>query len=183
MDKRMLRAMMAEKKQALTARQIELAGKRLAAQFFAHPLYAEAKSIYGYLPFNQEVPLEPILLRARQEGRRVAAPRITEGVMRFFWLDDPAAVRPGVWGIREPDGSCPPADDETALVILPGLAFDSRGFRVGYGGGYYDRYLAVHPKHPTIALCYAFQLVPQIPAQAFDRPAGCVLSASTEVCG
>ena len=70
----------------------------------------------------------------------------------------------------------PEADDPAALVLMPGLAFDPQGHRLGYGGGFYDRFLAAEP-HPTIALCYAFQLLPQLETEAHDIPVDAVLSA------
>jgi len=96
--------------------------------------------------------------------------------MRFLWLDDPARIAPGAYGIPEPVDDGPEADDPAALVLMPGLAFDPQGHRLGYGGGFYDRFLAAEP-HPTIALCYAFQLLPQLETEAHDIPVDAVLSA------
>ncbi|MFQ6962870.1 MAG: 5-formyltetrahydrofolate cyclo-ligase [Oscillospiraceae bacterium] len=76
-------------------------------------------------------------------------------------MDDPARIAPGAYGIPEPVDDGPEADDPAALVLMPGLAFDPQGHRLGYGGGFYDRFLAAEP-HPTIALCYAFQLLPRL---------------------
>ena len=180
MDKQEIRAAMKQKKRALTERQIALASEQLAELLLAHPLYLRAHSVYGYLPFNQEVRMAPILRAAQKSGRRVAVPKITDGRMRFFWLDDLDSAVPGAFGIPEPPDGCPEADDETALIVVPGLAFDRRGNRVGYGGGYYDRYLSAHPAHPTLALCYGFQLVPALPAEPCDRPVDEVLSVFTE---
>ncbi len=69
------------------------------------------------------------------------------------------------------------ADDKTALVLMPGLAFDPAGHRIGYGGGFYDKFLAAEPEHPTLALCYAFQMRPQLETEEFDIPVDCVLWA------
>jgi len=86
------------------------------------------------------------------------------------------AGRPGAYGIPEPVDDGPEADDPAALVLMPGLAFDPQGHRLGYGGGFYDRFLAAEP-HPTIALCYAFQLLPRLETEAHDIPVDAVLSA------
>ena len=80
------------------------------------------------------------------------------------------------YGIPEPVDDGPEADDPAALVLMPGLAFDPQGHRLGYGGGFYDRFLAAEP-HPTIALCYAFQLLPRLETEAHDIPVDAVLSA------
>ena len=71
----------------------------------------------------------------------------------------------------------PVADDPTALVLMPGLAFTEDGNRMGYGGGFYDKFLAQEPNHPTLALCYRFQMVDAIPTESYDIPVGRVLFA------
>lgn len=97
----------------------------------------------------------PLIRQAQALGKRVAVPKVYgETDMRFLWLDDPARIAPGAYGIPEPVDDGPEADDPAALVLMPGLAFDPQGHRLGYGGGFYDRFLAAEP-HPTIALCYA----------------------------
>ena len=63
-----------------------------------------------------------------------------------------------------------------SLVLVPGLAFTPAGHRVGYGGGYYDRWLAAHPGHPTVALCYDYQLTDELEAEAHDVPVDMVLT-------
>ena len=178
MDKKELRAVIRAKKRAMTNAQIDACSEKLAALFRAHPLYQQAKSIYGYLPYNQEVRTVPMLRQAQLDGKRVAVPKVFDGgaTMRFLWLDDLDAVAPGYYGVPEPVANGPVAGDETALILMPGLAFDPEGRRCGYGGGFYDRFLAAEP-HPTIALCYAFQLLPQLETEAHDIPVDAVLSA------
>ena len=177
MDKKELRAVIRAQKRAMTNAQIDACSEKLAALFRAHPLYQQAKSIYGYLPYNQEVRTVPMLRQAQLDGKRVAVPKVYgETDMRFLWLDDPARIAPGAYGIPEPVDDGPEADDPAALVLMPGLAFDPQGHRLGYGGGFYDRFLAAEP-HPTIALCYAFQLLPQLETEAHDIPVDAVLSA------
>ena len=80
-------------------------------------------------------------------------------------------------GIPEPVVDEPVADDPHALVLMPGVAFDKEGHRIGYGGGFYDKFLAREPEHPTVALCYGFQVLPHLETEEFDIPVGCVLWA------
>lgn len=176
MDKKALRAQIKARKRAMSEAQIEQASQGLAAQLFAHPAYQNARSIYGYLSYNQEVRTMPILEQAQRDGKRVAAPKVLGGQMVFLWLDDLSAVAPGYCGIPEPTANGPEADDETALVLMPGLAFDSTGRRCGYGGGFYDQYLASHTSHTTLALCYGFQLLDHVDAASHDVPVDYVLS-------
>ena len=83
----------------------------------------------------------------------------------------------GYAGIPEPVADGPVADDPTALVLMPGLAFDHEGHRIGYGGGFYDKFLAQEPNHPTLALCYDFQMMEHLDTEEFDIPVDCVLWA------
>lgn len=177
MDKHALRREIRKKKASLTEAQIEAASLQLCKMLTQHPAYAKATALYGYLSYNQEVRTEPLLLQAQRDGKRVAVPKVFEDTMKFLWLDDLSAVAPGYYGIPEPIANEPEAADDTALLLMPGLAFDPDGHRCGYGGGFYDRYLAAHRKHTTIALCYDFQMFPHLDTDAHDIPVDIVLSA------
>jgi len=175
MDKKELRAYIREKKRAMTEEQICTASVKLGELFAASEAYRSAKTIYGYLPYNQEVRTVPMLERALRDGKRVAVPKVYGDEMKFIYITDLSQVEKGYAGIPEPVADEPIADDPTALVLMPGLAFDKEGHRIGYGGGFYDRFLAAEPNHPTIALCYGFQILPQLPTEEFDIPVDCVL--------
>lgn len=177
MDKQTLRRQIRELKRAMTEEQIVSASCRLGEKFAASELYKKARTIYGYLPYNQEVRTVPMLQRALDEGKRVAVPKCYGDEMRFIYLDDLSQVESGYCGIPEPIADGPVADDPTALVLMPGLAFTERGERMGYGGGFYDKFLAAEPNHPTLALCYDFQMVDFIPTEAYDIPVDGVLWA------
>ncbi len=176
MDKKTLRALIREKKRAMTPEEIRDKSAALGRLLAQTAVYQAARTIYGYYPQNQEVRLLPILEAARAAGKRVALPKIVDGEMRFLYVTDRTRMVPGFGGIPEPAAG-EIAADKTALVILPGLAFDRAGRRLGYGGGFYDRFLALEPGHPTVALCYDFQVVPEVPAEPYDLPAGLVLWA------
>ena len=177
MDKTALRKEIRDKKRAMTPEQIEKASQCLAQQFFATSYYQQAKTLYGYLPYNQEVRTEPILLQALKDGKKVAVPKVYGETMRFIYLEDLSGVEKGYAGIPEPIADEPVARDETALVLMPGLAFDPEGHRIGYGGGFYDKFLSAEPEHPTVALCYAFQMLPKLETEEFDVPVDLVLWA------
>ena len=176
MDKRALRLEINEKKRALSIGEIERRSAILAERLCATEQYREARALYVYLSFNQEVRTGPIIERARADGKRVAVPKVVSGDMRFIWLEPGTQLELSPFGIPEPVADGPVAGDPCALVLLPGLAFDRRGHRVGYGGGYYDRYLAAHPGHPTVALCYGFQLCDRLETEVHDIPADLVIT-------
>lgn len=177
MDKKELRRQIREQKRAMTPEQIEMASARLGELFIATEQYRQAKTIYGYLPYNQEVRTVPILERALADGKRVAVPKVYGEEMRFIYITDLSAVSLGYANIPEPIADEPVADDPTALVLMPGLAFDPQGHRIGYGGGFYDKFLEKEPNHPTVALCYEFQMLPHLQTQEHDIPVDCVLWA------
>jgi 5-formyltetrahydrofolate cyclo-ligase len=169
MDKAALRKMIREKKRAMTELEIENASRLLMEQFIHSSSYMKAKSLYGYLPYNQEVRTVPILEQALRDGKRVAVPKVYGDEMKFIWMTDLSQVDIGYAGIPEPVADGPVADDPHALVLMPGLAFDSQGHRIGYGGGFYDKFLALEPEHFTVALCYGFQMFEHLETEAFDK--------------
>ena len=177
MDKKELRKKIREQKRAMTEEQIVAASQRLGELFLHCRQYQGAKTIYGYLPYNQEVRTVPMLEQAMRDGKRVAVPKCYGEEMRFIYMDDLSKVEKGYANIPEPIADDPVADDKTALVLMPGMAFTTDGKRMGYGGGFYDKFLAAEPDHPTVALCYDFQMVEDLPTEEYDIPVDCVLWA------
>lgn len=177
MNKQELRRTIRERKRAMTEEEIVERSNALAEKFYNSPAYQAASTIYGYLPYNQEVRTVPMLQRALDEGKRVAVPKVYGEEMRFIYLEDLTQVSKGYAGIPEPIADAPVAEDQRALVLMPGLAFDPQGHRIGYGGGFYDRFLAKEPHHPTLALCYEFQMQAHLDTEEFDIPVDTVLWA------
>lgn len=177
MDKKQLRRMIRERKRAMTEAEIQSRSEALAQLLYASEAYRNAKTIYGYLPYNQEVRTVPMLEQALRDGKRVAVPKVFGDEMKFLYLQDLTQVAKGYAGIPEPIADEPVAEDKTALVLMPGLAFDPKGHRIGYGGGFYDKFLAAEPDHPTLALCYEFQLLPKLETEEHDIPVDVVLWA------
>ena len=177
MNKKELRQAIRAQKRAMTEADILRRSEILAQKFARSDAYRAAKTIYGYLPYNQEVRTVPMLQRALDEGKRVAVPKVYGDDMKFIYLDDLSQVAKGYAGIPEPVADGPVAQDETALVLMPGLAFDPAGHRIGYGGGFYDKFLAREPHHPTVALCYDFQVIEHLETEEFDIPVDQVIWA------
>lgn len=177
MDKKELRSRIREQKRAMTEEQITEKSAALERLFVQSELYRKAKTIYGYLPYNQEVRTVSMLEQAIRDGKRVAVPKIYGEEMKFIYITDMSRVEKGYAGIPEPIEDGPVAQDNTALVLMPGLAFDPQGHRIGYGGGFYDRFLEKEPDHPTLALCYDFQMLGHLETEAHDIPVDCVLWA------
>ena len=177
MDKKELRRSIRERKRAMTSEEIVSRSQMLGLLFRQSEAYKNAKTIYGYLPYNQEVRTVPMLEQALKDGKRVAVPKCYGDEMKFIFMEDLSLVEKGYAGIPEPIADGPIADDETALVLMPGLAFDPQGHRIGYGGGFYDKFLSKEPNHPTLALCYEFQMLPELKTEEHDIPVDTVLWA------
>lgn len=177
MDKKTLRSQIRQQKRAMTEEEICLRSEKLAEKFLASEAYRNAETIYGYLPYNQEVRTTPMLEQALRDGKRVAVPKVYGDEMKFIYLEDLSQVEKGYANIPEPIADGPVAEDKTALVLMPGMAFDPQGHRIGYGGGFYDKFLAAEPEHPTLALCYAFQLLPALDTEEHDIPVDHVIWA------
>jgi len=177
MDKKALRREIGAKKRALNAAEIESRSALLADKLYKTPQYRDCQSLYAYLSFNQEVRTNPIIQRAWADGKRVAVPKVVGDEMVFIRIDSFEGLAPqGAFHIMEPIEDGPVAGDEKALILMPGLAFDPEGHRVGYGGGYYDRFLEKEPDHPLVALCYDFQLYDRLEVEAHDVPVDVVLT-------
>lgn len=176
-SKQEIRRLVRQRKRAMTEAEIIEKSTSLASRFLGADVYRRAKTIYGYLPFNHEVRTLPILEQALRDGKQVALPKCYGDQMRFILVEDLSAVASSAFGAPEPIADFPVASDETALVLMPGVAFDRSGHRIGYGGGYYDRFLAAEPSHPTIALCYDFQIFDHLETDAYDIPVTLVLWA------
>lgn len=133
----------------------------------SHPWFLEADTIYCYMDFRREAGTRGIMEDAWKLGKKVAVPRTGKEDITFWYIDSPDETAPGTFGVLEPD-PVRRADGSDGLVLLPGAAFDLRGNRIGYGKGYYDRYLHRHPRLQTMAIAFDFQVLERIPAGSFD---------------
>ena len=177
MDKKELRRYIRLRKEAMTEREIFDKSQVLTERFLKTDAYKKATTIYGYLSYNQEVRTEAILEQALTDGKRVAVPKVFGDEMLFIYISGLDQIAAGYKGIPEPVADGPVADDLNALVLMPGIAFDKNGGRIGYGGGFYDKFLATEPDHKTVALCYDFQVVDDLPMEEFDIPVNQVIWA------
>lgn len=176
-NKQELRKTVRTRKRAMTEEEIVMRSEKLAELFYKTDAYRRAETVYGYMPYNQEVRTVPMMAQALLDGKRVAVPKVCGDEMKFIYITDFEGMAKSEFGIPEPIADGPVAHDETALVLMPGLLFDPEGHRIGYGGGFYDKFLQAEPNHPTVALCYEFQVLPYLETEAHDIPVDLVLWA------
>lgn len=130
--------------------------------------FLQAKRVFCYASYGTELPTAAIAKATVELGKQVAYPKVTgEGTMEFFVG---AKLAAGYRGIPEPLGGVPVVPGERDIMLLPALAFSANGYRLGYGKGFYDRYMAALTEHPYYCgLGYNCQLLPALPQEPHDR--------------
>ena len=119
-------------------------------------------------PSVRRVDTISLVSRFIKMGKKVAAPKVERDEIAFYEIGSIRECRPGAFGILEPASYKAPAD-EKGLILLPGLAFDMSGNRLGYGGGFYDKYLKSHPDYPCAALAFELQILDEVPHEEHDK--------------
>jgi 5-formyltetrahydrofolate cyclo-ligase len=138
------------------------------------PCWQGAASLALYMPAKGETGTDLLLRSALADGRRVFYPRVIkggDGRMEFVEVRGLGDFAPGAFGIMEPGPSLcgvPEGAFSPDLVVVPGLAFDRRGRRLGFGGGYYDRFFAQSSRLTLAGFCFSFQLCREVPADPWD---------------
>ena len=151
--------------------------RKASLQIIPHVLQylGPAKGIVGvYASFRSELPSRPLIDALLGSGYRVAVPRIHDDAMHFVEIRSADDLEPGTFGIDTARGT--PCDAELEILLIPALAFTPSGLRLGYGGGYYDRYLGQHPNLGAVGLAMDVQLVDDLPHEAHDRIMDAVIS-------
>jgi len=167
--KRELRAEMAALRKALAPRTRADAGRAVARFVLAMPEYARAERVAAYVATADELPLDDLLEHVIASDRTLLLPRVEAGALVFAAarLD---ALQVGAFGIAEPIGGPGLGLTRGDLVLMPGVAFDVRGGRLGRGAGLYDRALPARPSAPpSFGVGFAFQLVARVPMEDHDR--------------
>ena len=125
--------------------------------------------MFLYMSYNREVDTYMLLSQCLDDNKKVYAPRVlSKKDMEFYRVSDERDLESGYMGIMEPSDSCKKAESRNGLFIMPGLAFDYDFHRIGYGGGFYDRYLSINNTFVKAALAFDFQLLDSIPYEEHD---------------
>lgn len=169
MKKKALRRSLIQARTSLSETEWKTKSDRLCQQLKSAPLFNQAQTILAYFSFRREPDLSPLFAHEHQWG----FPRcVGKSLVWHSWQPgDP--LENGEYGIREPDANAPTlSPDEVDLILVPAVACDLRGYRLGYGGGFYDRLLS-QPKwsqKPTICIVFEFTRLPELPIDPWDKP-------------
>ena len=132
--------------------------EKILEKLLALPEINQAELVYAYASIDGEVDTYELIRRLWIKQIRVALPKVEGKEVFFYIVDNFEELISGSYGILEPGEGCSPALGISGPVITPGLAFSREGVRVGYGGGYYDRFFCREPGHVRIGVAYPFQI-------------------------
>lgn len=151
----------------------------ICERLIALPEWAEARTVLAFVSMRNEVQTQEAVAAARAAGKRVGATRMlpdhSDLEVREWRLED-ALEESGQMFQQPPPGAPPIAGDEVDLVIVPALAADARGYRIGYGKGYYDRLLPTLPRAFRAAVIFDFELIAEVPEHPYDTPVDMVIT-------
>jgi 5-formyltetrahydrofolate cyclo-ligase len=180
--RRALRREMNDRRASLTSAHIESYSRLIAGKLSELEPMIKARSIMGYASIGNEVDLSIFLAEQIDRGKTILLPRVkTNGALAAVEFTGWQYTQPGAFKIREPIGVEVTAAT-IGVVIVPGLVFDTYGFRLGYGKGYYDRFLKTLPKNTFICgVCYEFQVVDNVYPHAGDVPVHWIVTEKSEL--
>ena len=166
-SKKDIRKRVLAKRNCISSEEWEDKSRLICERVVTHPFFLQADAIYCYIDYRREVGTRMVLEEAWKLGKKVAAPKVLGDEMEFYYIQSYADLEEGYKGISEPKKVNLATDDNT-LGIMPGAAFDIKCHRIGYGKGYYDKYLQAHPNYKTLALAFELQMVEHIPTEEYD---------------
>ncbi len=184
-EKKQIRREMIKKRRALSKSEQQYFAKKCTEQLIAMKEFKEANIVLVYMSYNGEMMTDYIIEEARKQKKIVAAPTVIGKEMEFYRFEKSEELVKDRHGILEPVPSEEKevfyiedtADvEKNMLLIMPGVAFDVHRNRVGYGGGFYDRYVQKHQNLKKIAIAYQFQVVEAVPAEHFDKRPDCIVT-------
>ena len=162
---------MLQMRDALSEQEIFKLRRKVQLRLIQSPRFQSAQSIGVYHSFGSEVKTDAIISEAKKLGKRISLPRVESDKIVFYAFSENNQLVKNRFGILEPL----PIDKvgHHDLLIVPGIAFDKDGYRVGYGKGYYDRHLAQTDAF-SVGLAYSFQIVDRMPRQMHDKKVSAV---------
>ncbi len=170
MDKEAIRADMLRRRRAMFPDQVALTSGLAQQRLLATTLFAAVNSVALYHPIHNETATDDIFNAAISQGKVVFFPRVEGEVLRFVSVGSLDQLVPGCFGVSEPPVDLQVTGHVPDMILVPGVAFDRRGHRLGYGRGFYDRYLSDCPPGVCkIGFSYSFQLCDVIPDDDHDQ--------------
>lgn len=170
MDKAAIRAAMLKRRSTLLPDQAARLSHFAQQRFLATEMFAATRSLALYSSVRNETATDKIFTMACRQGKQVYYPRVTGEHLHFVQISSPGQLVLGSFGVLEPAADLKVSRQDPELILVPGVAFDCRGHRLGYGRGFYDRYLACCSDHVVcVGFAYSFQLCDALPVGPHDQ--------------
>ena len=171
-EKRHLRNFIREQKKLCTPEQLAAMSDAVVGSILHGGQWSVATTMLLYYPLPDELDVRPLIQMAYQAGHRVLLPVVVGDDLELRLYEGEESLRAGAYNIMEPEGKLFPSDEygQIQLAIIPGMAFDASGHRLGRGKGYYDRLLPQLNTAYKIGVCYPFQFVTDVPSEEHDIP-------------
>ncbi|WP_320047491.1 5-formyltetrahydrofolate cyclo-ligase [uncultured Ilyobacter sp.] len=168
-----MRKILLERRDQLSSTQKENLDEDIFKNFTKSIFYKNAETIFIFVSFGSEVNTHKIIEKAITDGKNVCVPKINskDKEMEVFKIESMNDLKEGYYGILEPsEEKSRAAVEEIDLVVVPGVGFDINGYRIGYGGGFYDKFFSSMEKEiPKVALGYNVQMVDEVPTEEHDK--------------
>lgn len=166
--KEQIRKKCKEARNALFPQTVKKESEEICGQILKSELFRRAKQCLLYYPLGNEADVLPLFQACIREGKEVAFPKVVGEDIVFIRVESENRFKEGYFHVMEPVGE-PVLCREQALVITPGVAFDRKGGRIGYGKGFYDRFFAAHPTVIRAGVALQCQMVPDVNGDEWDR--------------
>jgi len=181
--KKELRKSLLKKRCGLSKEDCRKLSKIVCKRLTELEIYKHADTVFAYSSIRNEVSCDYLIEKALSDGKKIALPKVinsdNDNEMHFFYCNEQENLEEGFMGISEPkeDYSNLAVPSENTLIILPGIAFGRNFGRIGYGKGFYDRYLSLYEENvQSVAVCYDFQLLDTIPTDEHDIPSNAIVT-------
>lgn len=172
MEKRELRKHFIEKRNKFTKEEISEKSLYIQNIFLNSKLYKESKIICCYIDYNNEVKTDYIIKKSLEDRKKVYVPKILKNnEMEFFLIDSDSKFVENKYKIKEPNGCTQKFQsmDFPSVFLVPGVAFSRYKYRIGYGGGFYDKWIEKNPKNIYIGLSYEMQIIDKFNENIYDK--------------
>ncbi len=170
-EKTELRKELLKKRSAINEVEAYKKSRKICESIINTREFKEAECIFAYMPTKNEVSILPVVEAGLDLGKHIAFPRCLDknGHMAFFEIISYEDLVPGAFNIQEPKPECPEMDVKNGIMLVPGVGFDDSKNRLGYGKGYYDRFIGAEKSVCYIAPAYEMQVLDEIPAESHDK--------------
>ena len=168
MEKEEIRKKYLTIRESLSEEEAENKSQSVCKMLFSMSCFEQSDWLYGYMPIRKEVNIRPFLEHLLRNGKNIALPRVDGNTMEFYQITSFDDLKEGTFHILEPKEGCPKVES-SGFMLIPGVAFDFNGGRIGYGKGYYDKYFSTHSHAlEKLGIAYTMQIIEDIPTTSQD---------------